>query len=583
MSHEMTRRLVAIVAADVVGFSRLVEQDELKTISELQAIQSEIIRPLTQARGGRLFKSMGDGFLFEFPSAVHAVEAALALQQEMATRDQKIVFRIGIHVGDVLVDGDDLLGDGINITARIEGLSPAGGISLSDDAYRQVADKLAVRWTDTGEQKLKNITRAVRVWNWSANKGTSPETQASFIAEILKPSIAVLPFDNLSNDPEQDFFADGMVEDMIMALSRCSQLFVTSRSSSFFYKGQPKDLSTCARELGVRYVLEGSVRRAGQRLRVSAQLTEATSNKTVWGDRFDRDVSDLFDIQDEITQNVVGIVSTEIARLETHNAAKRRVNDLSAWERLMKAVWHGRRHLKHDNLLAQEIIQQEIADGHDSAIARAYLGLFLAIDLSWGFSGRTPMELLPLAFQSAMSAVAQDPNDEIARALMSAVCWMAGDHNKAISEAELAVQLNANSNLGHIALGYAHAFSGPDHLEASMLSLTRAIRIGPRDDETPQIHAFMGVAHFVAGDCATAEQHCLKALELDPAQRSPARVLASIMGHTGRIQEGAEMWVRATEKVFDLEAYKQTLFRLYKRREDAERILDGLRLVGVAV
>ena len=249
----------------------------------------------------------------------------------------------------------------------------------------------------------------------------------------------------------------------------------------------------------------------------------------------------------------------------------------------MKGVWHGRRPRKQDNLLAQEIIQAEIADGHDNAIARAYLGFVLAMDLSWGFSERSPMELLPMAFQSAMAAVAQDPNDEIARALMAAVCWMAGDHEKAISEAELAIQLNANSNLGHIMLGYALAFSGPEHLEAALASLKRAIRIGPRDDEVPQIHAFMGVAHFVANQYETAEMHCRKSLELDPAQSSPARVLTSIMGHTGRIEEGLGMWDCAIERTFDLDVYKQTLFRLYKNNADAERLLAGLRLVGAPV
>ncbi len=293
------------MAADVVGYSRLMGADETGTLAALRAHRSELIDPLIDKHGGRIVKTMGDGLLLEFPSVVAAVECAIATQEGIAERNEGIPdneairFRIGVHVGDVIIEGDDIFGDGVNIAARIEPLSEPDGLSLSDDAYRQVRDRLDVVWEDGGMHEVKNIARPIHVWRWMNDRRQSPG-QASAAAETLelpdKPSIAVLPFNNMSGDPEQEYFADGMTEDLITDLSKISGMFVVARNSSFVFKGQSVDIREAARSLGVRYVLEGSVRKAGSRIRINAQLIDALSGGHLWAERYDGTIEDVFEL-----------------------------------------------------------------------------------------------------------------------------------------------------------------------------------------------------------------------------------------------------------------------------------------------
>ena len=326
------RRLAAILAADVVGYSRLMGIDEAGTLERLQALRRDPIDPTIAAHAGRIVKLIGDGALVEFASAVDAVACAIKIQELVRERfeEHSIQFRMGINIGDVIIEGEDIYGDGVNIAARLEGIAEAGGLSISEDAWRQIKGKIAVDFVDIGEKELKNIARPVRVYRLDLRSGTGPKTAAAGIGVAGKPAIAVLPFQNMSGDPEQEHFADGMVEDIITGLSRIDGLFVIARNSSFVYKGKPVDVRQVGRELGVRYLLEGSVRKAGDRFRVTAQLIDAESGAHLWADKFDGGDDDGFDLQDRIAASVVEVVEPSLRRAEIERARRKRPDDFAA-------------------------------------------------------------------------------------------------------------------------------------------------------------------------------------------------------------------------------------------------------------
>jgi adenylate cyclase len=335
-----TRRLAAILAADVVGYSRLMGEDEAGTAQALREHRAAA-DPLVAEHGGRVVKTTGDGALVEFSSVVGAVQCAIALQKLMAERnagipdDRRMELRIGIHIGDVLVERDDILGDGVNIAARLEGIAEPGAICISEDAFRQVRGKVAAEFDDLGEHSLKNIARPVQVYRVVVREGTAAHPVPLPLPD--KPSIAVLPFANMSGDPEQEYFADGMVEEIITALSRIRWLFIIARNSSFTYKGQAVDVKRVGRELGVRYVLEGSVRRAGGRVRITAQLIEAPSGTHLWADRFDGSLEDIFDLQDKVAIAVAGVIEPALQAAETVRSAARPTRDLTAYDLYLRA------------------------------------------------------------------------------------------------------------------------------------------------------------------------------------------------------------------------------------------------------
>src|SRR5947207_908724 len=341
-TRRVERRLLAVLAADVAGYSRLVGIDEEGTLAQLRSIRLELIDPAIAVHRGRIIKTTGDGILVEFPSVVDAVRCALAVQRSMAERnaeiaaDRLIALRIGIHLGDVVVDGADLLGDGVNIAARLEGIADPGGISLSEDVWRQVRDKVPEAFVDLGEQTLKNIARPMRVYR--IDLAGSAEARHLTLPLPDKPSIAVLPFQNLSGDPEQEYFTDGMVEDMITGLSRINWLFVIARNSSFAYKGKVIDIKQVGRELGVRYVLEGSLRKGGNRLRITGQLIEAETGTHVWADKYDGVLEDVFDLQDKITETIVGIIEPSVRRAEIERSRRKRPENLGAYALYLRAL-----------------------------------------------------------------------------------------------------------------------------------------------------------------------------------------------------------------------------------------------------
>src|SRR5271168_2509390 len=337
--ERLQRRLAAILSADVVGYSRLMGKDEAGTLSRLNALRRKLIDPAIAAHAGRIVKLMGDGALVEFASAVDAVTCAIEIQKKLREHDASsseanpIQFRIGINVGDIIVEGEDILGDGVNIAARIEGIAEAGGISISEDAWRQVQGKVAANFVDAGEQSLKNIARPVRVYRLDLASKAATVPQAPFVpAQSDKPSIAVLAFNNMSGDAEQEYFSDGISEDIITDLSKLSELHVIARNSSFTYKGKPVDLKQVGRELGVRYVLEGSVRKAGNRVRVTGQLIDAASGAHIWADRFDRDLTDIFTVQDELTREIISALKVKLTPEKKERLARKGAIDEEAFD-----------------------------------------------------------------------------------------------------------------------------------------------------------------------------------------------------------------------------------------------------------
>jgi adenylate cyclase len=344
--QRIERRLAAILAADVAGYSRLMGADEEGTLARLNAHRREFLEPTIAEHRGRIVKRTGDGILLEFGSAVDAARCAIETQRGMAQRnadvpaDRRIEIRIGIHVGDIIIEEGDIFGDGVNIAARLEGIAEPGGISISEDAWRQVQGKVAANFVDIGEQSLKNIGRSVRVYRLDPapkDVGT-PEARRPILALPDKPSIAVLPFQNMSGDPEQEYFVDGMVEDIITGLSRFKWLFVIARNSTFTYKGRPVDINQVGRELGVRYVLEGSVRKAGGRVRITTQLVEAETRTHIWGERYDRAIDDIFAVQDDITISTVAAIEPSLRQAEIERAKRKRPENLDAYDLVLRAT-----------------------------------------------------------------------------------------------------------------------------------------------------------------------------------------------------------------------------------------------------
>src|SRR6266849_1288437 len=351
--ERVERRLVAVLAADVAGYSRLMGADEEGTLAQLKAIRKALVDPTFAMHRGRIVKTTGDGMLVEFASAVDAIRGAVEVQCAMAKQnanvpqDQRIEFRIGIHVGDIIIDDNDIFGDGVNIAARLEGIAEPGGVCISDDAQRQIRGKVDIAFEDMGPQNLKNISEPMRAWRLRINASASAATSIKPPVETTqalplpgKPSIAVLPFENMSGDPEQEYFADGMAEEIITALSRFKSLFVIARNSSFTYKGKAVDIKQVGRELGVRYVVEGSVRKAAETVRITGQLIDATTGAHLWADRFEGKLDDVFALQDKITEGVVSAIAPTVYKAEIDLAARRRPTNLSAYDLCLRAQPH---------------------------------------------------------------------------------------------------------------------------------------------------------------------------------------------------------------------------------------------------
>jgi adenylate cyclase len=384
--------LAAILAGDVVGYSRLMGADEVGTLRALKTIRRELADPAIAARRGRIVKTTGDGILIEFPSVVDAVACAAAIQEGMVARnasvpeDKRIVFRIGINIGDIIIDEADIHGDGVNIAARLEALAEPGSICLSDDAYRQVRGKINATFSDMGEHALKNIAQPVRTWRLVVGGGLAPQTDVKPALPLPeRPSIAVLPFQNMSGDPEQEYFADGTVEEIITALSRFPQLFVIARNSSFTYKHRAVDVKQIGRELGARYVLEGSVRKAGHRVRITGQLIDAVMGVHLWADRFDGAMDDMFDLQDRVTASVVAAIAPKIEQAEIERARTKPTENLNAYDLYLRALEQHYRMTKPASDAAVSLLLRALELDPRYSLAKALLAeVYVSRRNGWG-------------------------------------------------------------------------------------------------------------------------------------------------------------------------------------------------------
>ena len=491
----MERRLAAILAADVAGYSRLMGADEEGTLARLKAVRKAVVDPTIASHRGRIVKTTGDGMLIEFASAVDAVRGAVEVQRGMGEQnspvpqDQRIEFRIGIHVGDIIIDDNDIFGDGVNVAARLEGIAEPGGVCLSNDAYRQVRSKVEIICDDMGPQSLKNIAEPIQAWRVrltgqisSAAKAPAVVGQPFALPLPDKPSIAVLPFQNMSGDPEQEYFADGMAEDIITALSRFKSLFVIARNSSFTYKGKAVDIKQVGRELGVRYVLEGSVRRAGARLRITGQLIDAATGAHLWADRFEGGVQEVFDLQDSVTTSVVGAIAPRLIQADVERAKRKAPESLDSYDLYLRGTALFVRRTPETTDQALELFQKAIDLNPEFGLA--YIRAAACLWLRPGIGGRplTEQEVAE-ALQLATRALAFANDDEFVLGWASLIFAYLNDEIERGSDlVDRALAINPNFSNGWNARGWISVSLGDG--ARALDAFDRALRFNPTDDWT---------------------------------------------------------------------------------------------------
>ena len=476
----MDRRLAAILAADVVGYSRLMGQDEAGTLKALKVLRRELVEPKIAGHKGRIFKATGDGMLVEFPSVVNAVACAVDIQHGMQARNadvpeaRAVRLRIGVNIGDVIVEGDDIFGDGVNVAARLEAMAPPGGVAVSGVVRDQIGNRLEVVFEDFGEQELKNIDRPVKVYHVAIRKGTSAAAGPVAEATPMRPSIAVLPFANMSGDPEQRYFSDGITEDIITELSRFRAWFVIARNSSFQYRDRSVDIRRVAQELGVQYVVEGSVRKMGDRVRITAQLIDATTNNHLWSERYDRNIDALFELQDEVTSTIVATLTGRVENAEIAGSVRKRTDNLAAYDRLLRGIDHVRGYGDDENRLARELFQEAIALDPRFALAHAYLSV--ALLLEHGYENAPP-DIKDRAVDAALISVRLDPGESRCHAFLAVAYLERGEFDMALSHFERMAALNPSDANGISNMGYALAAVGRAEEGAEMIR--QAMRLNP--------------------------------------------------------------------------------------------------------
>jgi adenylate cyclase len=568
----LERRLSAILAADVVGYSRLMSKDETGTLERLKSLRRVLVQPKIAERGGRIVKLMGDGLLAEFPSVVEAVQSAIDIQQEVTERepnisdDRRIRLRIGINLGDIIVEGSDIYGDGVNVAARLEALADPGGIVISGTVFDHVKGKVSLDFEDLGEQQVKNIDDPVRVYRVVLDSGTNEGEAAGTYpssATVLelpdKPSVAVLPFNNMSDDLEQDYFADGISEDLITALSKIRWFFVIARASTFTYKNRAVDVTQVAKDLGVRYVLEGSVRKGGNRVRITAQLIDA--------------------LQDEMAQTIVGAIEPELGAAERERAARKAPENLDAWETYQHGLWHMWTFLEEDNAEARRLFRRarELDPKFAPAYAHEAYSHYVTVIMGWTVD---PDASLAAGMTAAKKALALDDKDAVAYFALGRVQTMLGEHDSAIAALESSLALNPSFAQANHGLGMAQALAG--QLDDAIDSFGRAERLSPRD---PLLWAFTithGLACILARDNETALQLARQTLQIPRASGYwPHAVLAASLAHQDQIEEARAAVAEAlrAKPNLSLSYLKSTL--LTKQPEGLNPYLDGLRKAGL--
>jgi adenylate cyclase len=560
--------------------------DEAGTLAELNVLRRDIIDPTIANHSGRIVKLIGDGALVEFASVVDAVECAVAIQQAMAQRnahrpeDRRIVFRIGINVGDIIIEGDDIYGDGVNVAARLEGLAEPGGICISNSVREQVLNKVPISFADLGEQTVKNIDRPIRVYYVVLNGAlavTAPAVAPRTVpAQAQRPSIAVLPFANMSGDAEQEYFADGISEDIITALSKVSGLFVIARNSSFTFKGKAVHVVDVGKKLGVRFVLEGSVRKAGNRVRITAQLIDAASAGHIWAERFDRELTDIFAVQDEVTKEIVAALALNLTSSERQQLANETPYNPEAYDYFLRGRncwWRG---TKEASVEGKVMLQQAIERDPKIVPAYAFLAAMHTREYvnDWTSS---PEGSLDSALKLARQAVALDENHAYAHWALGGYCLWTRRHDEAVREFEKAIALDPNFVLAHVLLALALHYVGRSAEAVGMFD-----RVFALDPYHPDVYLhFQAQTYFQLGRYERAAEILKRRLSGNPNSDISRVLLAACYGHLGRAEDAGAQWQEAlrVNPNYSLEHRRNVL--PYKNPSDFELLVNGLRKAGL--
>jgi adenylate cyclase len=582
--ERLQRRLAAILSADVVGYSRLMGLDEAGTLSRLNALRRELIDPTIAAHAGRIVKLMGDGALVEFASAVDAVTCAIEIQRQLREHDaggseaNPIQFRIGINVGDIIIEGEDILGDGVNIAARIEGIAEPGGISISEDAWRQVQGKVATNFVDAGEQNLKNITRPVRVYrlDLAPKAATASDVPRPMPAQPDKPSIAVLAFNNMSGDPEQEYFSDGISEDIITDLSKLSELHVIARNSTFTYKGKPVDLKQVGRDLGVRYVLEGSVRKAGNRVRVTGQLIDVASGAHIWADRFDRDLTDIFAVQDELTQEIISALKVKLTPEKKDRLARKNTIDQEAYDLFLRGRERAWLNTRSGNIEARHLLGRAVTINPEFAAAHAFIGFTQVNDYVNGWA-EVPERSLQTGLENAGRAVQMDEAEPQGHYALAVALFFHRETDRALAEARRSIALAPNFAQGHHTIARMLTFSGD--AAGAINTLDDYMQLDPLYPDMALY--FLAEARFSLGQFDEAVTALKQRHGRNPDSATSYALLASCYGHLGKIAESQAAWAEVMRIAPDFSIERQRRILPFRNPDDFERRVEGLRKAGL--
>jgi adenylate cyclase len=535
------RRLAAILAADVVGYSALMQRAEEATYAEFDRLIRELIKPSLSRHNGRLIKTTGDGAIAEFASPSAAVQCAMEIQESISLGQSSLELRIGINLGEVIVGADgDLFGDGINIAVRLEGRADPGGILISDKVYLEVETKLDFAFEDRGEQQLKHISKPVRTFavRAAAHGALSDRLTVVGPPRPEKPSIAVLPFENMSGDNEQEYFADGMVEEIITALSRFKSLFVIARNSSFTFKGRAVDIKEVGRRLGVRYVLEGSVRRAAGKVRITGQLIDAVTGAHIWADRFERDLTDIFALQDELTVAIVSAIQPKLRQTEITQAVRRRSENLTAYDLWLRGMHQFYLATREGHAEAIRLAHRALELDPRYGLAAGLAGVCHMLNVLFGYASDPQFERSEAIRLSrlALDSEGEDPEILALAAMISA--FMVGDVEGEIEMADRALELNANSHTAWLARAWIYETAGRP--EEAVYGFERALRMSPVDPMTHQTLVGMGFALIELGRFDEAIAAAKKALRWNSSYSVAYRCLASAYAHLDRVAEARE-------------------------------------------
>jgi adenylate cyclase len=585
--ERVNRKLAAILATDVVGYSRLMASDEEGTLAALKRHRQTVFEPAVAAHQGRIVKLIGDGTIVEFASVVDAVNCAVSVQrsgdslQDESLPQPKIVLRIGINLGDVIIEGDDIYGDGVNIAARLEPIAEPGGICISSIVNESIGNRIDVHFQDGGQISVKNIDRPVRVWRWhpsTAHANVTNGRGSNNVNPQPHAAIAILPFTNMSGDPEQEYFSDGISEDIITDLSKIAGLIVIARNSSFAYKGRSIDVRTIGHELGVQSVLEGSIRRSGNRLRITAQLIDATSGGHLWADRYDRDLTDIFEVQDDVTRRIVDALKVTLSPAEKKRLADTKTPNLTAYDYALRGreVLLGKEKTRETFGQAIMYFKKALEQDPDYSLAYARLGIAHILDYQNRWTD-DPDSSLPLAKQYAREALEKDPNEPLARCVSAMTASFEKDLDRAKSEIDVALSLNPNFALAHNLRGSNRIYSGQP-LEA-IPEIEQAMRLDPAS--SPQFLHFLGMAYLLAGKYETAAVLLRQRIVLVPRTDFSRALLTSALGHLGEVEEARQVWKELKEINLNYTFAEHVGRQPFRRKEDVGRIAGGLKKAGL--